>query len=72
MNTWPPEAGTRHADGHDVAAVGPAPRDMDGVYVDLSTTGLSPERWCVMGVTPETRRAAGQWPSGESLIQQTH
>jgi len=31
-------------------------RDMSGGFVD--------------GVTPEARRAVGQWPSGESLIQQ--
>jgi hypothetical protein len=53
--------------GIDVAKVGQGLRDMDGLYVDLNMSGLSPERWCVMGVYPEARRAVGQWPTPEGL-----
>ena len=45
-----------------------AVRAMDGVYVDLRMTMGEAGRWFVNGVTPEARRAVGQWPTGESLV----
>jgi hypothetical protein len=43
-------------------------RAMNGVYVDLRMTMGEVARWFVQGVTPEARRAVGQWPTGESLV----
>ncbi|MGH3304376.1 MAG: hypothetical protein ACRDOK_22395, partial [Streptosporangiaceae bacterium] len=42
---------------------------LDPVYVDFrkTTTGGDPRFWYVFKVTPEARRAVGQWPTAESL-----
>jgi hypothetical protein len=56
--------------GLAVADVARALRAMDGVYVDLQMTMGDSARWFVRGVTPEARRAVGQWPTAESLIGQ--
>ncbi len=42
---------------------------MDPVYVDFrkTTTGGDPRFWYVFKVTPEARRAVGQWPTAEAL-----
>jgi hypothetical protein len=42
---------------------------LDPVYVDFrkTTTGGDPRYWYVFKVTPEARRAVGQWPTAESL-----
>ncbi len=50
----------------DVAA---ALEALDPVYVDFrkTTTGGDPRYWYVFKVTPEARRAVGQWPTAESL-----
>lgn len=43
---------------------------LDPVYVDFrkTTTGGDPTFWYVLKVTPEARRAVGQWPTPASLI----
>jgi hypothetical protein len=42
---------------------------LDPVYVDFrkTTTGGDPRYWYVFKVTPEARRAVGQWPTAEAL-----
>ncbi len=51
--------------GLDVAVVARALEALDPVYVDFrkTTTGGDPRFWYVFKVTPEARRAVGQWPT---------
>jgi hypothetical protein len=55
--------------GLDEGAVAKALESMDPVYVDFrkTTTGGDPRFWYVFKVTPEARRAVGQWPTAEAL-----
>jgi len=55
--------------GLDMAAVARALDALDPVYVDFrkTTTGGDPTFWYVHKVTPEARRAVGQWPTAEAL-----
>ena len=55
--------------GLDAASVTSALEALDPVYVDFrkTTTGGDPRFWYVFKVTPEARRAVGQWPSAEAL-----
>jgi hypothetical protein len=55
--------------GLDEGAVARALESMDPVYVDFrkTTTGGDPRFWYVFKVTPEARRAVGQWPTAEAL-----
>ena len=55
--------------GLDVAAVAKALEALDPVYVDFrkTTTGGDPRFWYVFKVTPEARRAVGQWPTAQAL-----
>jgi hypothetical protein len=54
--------------GWPVEEVIPALNALDGEYINLHRT-LEPEGWYVTGVTARARRAVGQWPSGENLIE---
>jgi hypothetical protein len=56
--------------GLDPAQVARSLEALDPVYVDFrkTTTGGDPRYWYVFKVTPEARRAVGQWPTAESLI----
>lgn len=56
--------------GIDQAEVARALDAMDPTYVDFrkTETGGDPTFWYVHKVTPEARRAVGQWPTAESLI----
>jgi hypothetical protein len=53
----------------DPSVVATALEALDPVYVDFrkTTTGGDPRYWYVFKVTPEARRAVGQWPTAESL-----
>ncbi len=55
--------------GLDTSAVARALESLDPVYVDFrkTTTGGDPRFWYVFKVTPEARRAVGQWPTAEAL-----
>jgi hypothetical protein len=55
--------------GLDEGAVAKALESMDPVYVDFrkTTTGGDPRFWYVFKVTPEARRAVGQWPTAQAL-----
>jgi hypothetical protein len=55
--------------GFDPDSVAKALEALDPVYVDFrkTTTGGDPRFWYVFKVTPEARRAVGQWPSAEAL-----
>ena len=55
--------------GLDPSVVAKALEAMDPVYVDFrkTTTGGDPRFWYVFKVTPEARRAVGQWPTAEAL-----
>ncbi len=56
--------------GLDQADVARSLDAMDPTYVDFrkTETGGDPTFWYVLKVTPEARRAVGQWPTAESLI----
>ncbi len=56
--------------GLDPAQVARSLEALDPVYLDFrkTTTGGDPRFWYVFKVTPEARRAVGQWPTAESLI----
>jgi hypothetical protein len=53
----------------DPSVVAQALEALDPVYVDFrkTTTGGDPRFWYVFKVTPEARRAVGQWPTAEAL-----
>jgi hypothetical protein len=53
----------------DPSIVAQALDALDPIYVDFrkTTTGGDPRFWYVFKVTPEARRAVGQWPTAESL-----
>jgi hypothetical protein len=55
--------------GLEPSVVAQALEALDPVYVDFrkTTTGGDPRFWYVFKVTPEARRAVGQWPTAESL-----
>jgi len=55
--------------GMDAATVAKALETLDPVYVDFrkTTTGGDPQFWYVFKVTPEARRAVGQWPTAQAL-----
>ena len=55
--------------GLDPSVVAQALEALDPTYVDFrkTTTGGDPRFWYVFKVTPEARRAVGQWPTAEAL-----
>jgi hypothetical protein len=55
--------------GLEPSVVARALEALDPVYVDFrkTTTGGDPRFWYVFKVTPEARRAVGQWPTAEAL-----
>jgi predicted transcriptional regulator len=57
--------------GLDLADVSRALETLDPTYLDFrkTTTGGDPRFWYVHKATPEGRRAVGQWPTPEALIQ---
>jgi hypothetical protein len=58
--------------GLELAEVARSLDALDPTYVDFrkTETGGDPRFWYVLKVTPEARRAVGQWPTAESLIDQ--
>lgn len=56
--------------GLESRAVALALLAMDGEYVDLQKTAGDPESWYLRAVKPGARRAVGQWPTPESLVEQ--
>ncbi len=54
--------------GLSVQEVAASLRALDGEYVDLQTTMGDPSSWFVRGVTAAARRAVGQWPTPERLV----
>ena len=56
--------------GLDQADVARSLDALDPTYVDFrkTETGGDPTFWYVHKVTPEARKAVGQWPTAESLI----
>jgi hypothetical protein len=55
--------------GWDINDVLRALNVLDPTYVALRRVG-PPEHWTVVRVTDEGRRAVGQWPSPESVVEQ--
>ena len=55
--------------GLDVSDVARALEALDPIYVDFrkTTTGGDARFWYVFKVTPEARRAVGQWPTAQAL-----
>ena len=56
------------ATGFDVKDVARALRDMQGHYVGQIQSMGDMDRWCITEVTPEARRAVGQWPTPENVV----
>jgi len=56
--------------GLEMSAVAQSLDALNPSYVDFrkTETGGDPTFWYVLKVTPEARRAVGQWPTAESLI----
>jgi hypothetical protein len=54
--------------GMDIQAVGTALNALDGEFLDVQRTGDF-AHWGIFGVTPAARRAVGQWPTAESMIE---
>jgi hypothetical protein len=56
--------------GFEVDVVGRSLLALEGVYITkiAKPWGYHPEAWRVSGVTPDARRAVGQWPTPESLV----
>lgn len=56
--------------GLDSAVVARSLEALDPVYVDFrkTTTGGDPTFWYVLKVTPQARRAVGQWPTPDSFV----
>jgi DNA-binding MarR family transcriptional regulator len=56
--------------GLDQAEVARSLDALHPTYVDFrkTETGGDPRFWYVLKVTPEGRRAAGQWPTAEGLV----
>jgi hypothetical protein len=54
----------------DVPSVARALEALDPAYVDFrkTTTGGDPTFWYVLKVTPQARRAVGQWPTPDSFV----
>lgn len=67
---------SRYPEGNDIAAhagldvqsVGAALNALEGEFLEIQRTGDF-GRWGVPRVTPAARRAVGQWPTAESLIE---
>jgi hypothetical protein len=57
--------------GLELAEVARSLEAMDPTYVDFrkTETGGDPTFWYVNKVTPEARRAVGQWPTAEGLVE---
>jgi hypothetical protein len=56
--------------GLEVPAVARSLETLDPAYVDFrkTTTGGDPTFWYVLKVTPQARRAVGQWPTPDSFV----
>ena len=56
--------------GLEMSAVAQSLDALNSTYVDFrkTETGGDPTFWYVLKVTPEARRAVGQWPTAEGLI----
>jgi|SRR5215469_5241259 len=58
--------------GLELDAVGRALMALEGPYVSniSKSWGFPPSGWRVSAVTPDARRAIGQWPTPESIVDQ--
>ena len=54
--------------GFEAEDIGGALRDMQGVFVGQIMSMGDMEQWCITEVTPDARRAVGQWPTPESVV----
>jgi hypothetical protein len=66
---WPDGADIAARTGLPLADVGAALLALDGPFITLVRSGTA-SGWHVTAVTADARRTAGQWPSGEALIDQ--
>jgi hypothetical protein len=66
---WPDGEDIAASTGLSVADVGAALLALDGQYITVVRSGTAGS-WHVTAVTPDARRAAGQWPSAEDLVEQ--
>jgi hypothetical protein len=68
-HSYPDAADIAASTGLEALDVAAALNALDGGYIELQKSG-GPASWHVTSVTPAARRAVGQWPTGESLIEQ--
>lgn len=55
--------------GLDVGDVAAALTALDGEYVTLVKGAGGASQWNIMAASADARRAVGQWPTGESLVE---
>jgi hypothetical protein len=65
---FPDVADIAERSGLEVTDVARALEALDGEYVDLQTMMGDPAAWFVRKVTSAARRAVGQWPTPEGLV----
>jgi hypothetical protein len=68
LNKTPEAIDITETTGLPIPVVITALNALDGEYVVLRRS-LEPAGWDITAVTPHARRAVGQWPTGESLVQ---
>ena len=66
---WPDGEDIAASTGLPVADVGAALLALDGQYLTVVRSGTAGS-WHITAVTPDARRAVGQWPSAENLVEQ--
>jgi hypothetical protein len=66
---WPDGADIATLTRLDLGKVGAALLALDGQYITLVRSGTAAS-WHVTAVTADARRAAGQWPTAEGLVEQ--
>jgi hypothetical protein len=65
---FPEVADIAERSGLEIAHVARALEALDGEYVDLQMMMGDPAAWFVRNVTSAARRAVGQWPTPEGLV----
>lgn len=66
---WPDGGDIAARTGLDLGDIGAALLALDGCYITLVRSGGAAS-WHVTAVTADARRAAGQWPTAEGLVEQ--
>jgi hypothetical protein len=65
---WPDAADIAERSGLEVSDVGRALKALNGEYLELRLPAGDPSAWYVIELTSGARRAVGQWPSPEGVV----